>query len=68
MVNTNKTANATKLSFYSSNGFLKTSGGDGTLSIDTATYLQTVTAIDGGAAATVYSGDGGIPTLDGGSA
>lgn len=38
------TANIPKLSNLTSNGFVKTSGGDGTLSVDTATYLSSVTA------------------------
>lgn len=35
----NTTQNIAKLSNLTSNGFVKTSGGDGTLSIDTSTYL-----------------------------
>jgi hypothetical protein len=35
-----------KLGSLTSNGFIKTSGGDGTLSVDTSTYLTSVTAHD----------------------
>jgi hypothetical protein len=35
-----------KLAALTSNGFVKTSGGDGTLSVDTSTYLTSVTAHD----------------------
>lgn len=34
----------TKIATFTDNGFLKTSGGDGTLGVDTATYLTAVTA------------------------
>jgi fibronectin-binding autotransporter adhesin len=37
--NVNTTQNIAKLSNLTTNGFVKTSGGDGTLSIDTSTYL-----------------------------
>lgn len=37
--NINTTQNIAKLSNLTSNGFVKTSGGDGTLSVDTSTYL-----------------------------
>lgn len=37
--NVNTTQNIAKLSNLTSNGFVKTSGGDGTLSVDTSTYL-----------------------------
>ena len=40
-------ANITKLSNLTSNGFVKTSGGDGTLSVDTTTYESGLTAGDG---------------------
>jgi phage-related tail fiber protein len=46
-VTVNSTQLILKLSNLTSNGFVKTSGGDGTLGIDTATYLtanQTITA------------------------
>lgn len=39
-------ANITKLSNLTSNGFVKTSGGDGTLSVDTTTYESGLTAGD----------------------
>lgn len=45
-ITVNTTQNITKLSNLTSNGFVKTSGGDGTLSVDTNTYLtgnQTIT-------------------------
>jgi hypothetical protein len=45
-ITVNTTQNIAKLSNLTSNGFVKTSGGDGTLSIDTNTYLtgnQTIT-------------------------
>lgn len=45
-VTVNTTQNIAKLSNLTSNGFVKTSGGDGTLSIDTNTYItgnQTIT-------------------------
>lgn len=45
-VTVNTTQNIAKLSNLTSNGFVKTTGGDGTLSIDTSTYLtgnQTIT-------------------------
>ena len=45
-VTVNTTQNIAKLSNLTSNGFVKTSGGDGTLSVDTNTYLtgnQTIT-------------------------
>lgn len=45
-ITVNTTQNIAKLSNLTSNGFVKTSGGDGTLSIDTSTYLtanQTIT-------------------------
>ena len=35
-----------KMPYFTSNGFLKTSGGDGTLGIDTSTYLTTVALSD----------------------
>ena len=38
-VTVNTTQNIAKLSNLTSNGFLKTGGGDGTLSVDTSTYL-----------------------------
>ncbi|MDB5239111.1 MAG: hypothetical protein JWO00_446, partial [Candidatus Parcubacteria bacterium] len=44
--NVNSSQSISKLSNLAANGFVKTSGGDGTLSIDTATYLtgnQTIT-------------------------
>lgn len=40
-------ANITKLSNLTSNGFVKTSGADGTLSVDTTTYESGLTAGDG---------------------
>lgn len=40
-------ANITKLSNLTSNGFVKTSGSDGTLSVDTTTYESGLTAGDG---------------------
>lgn len=40
--NVNTSQNISTLSNLTSNGFVKTSGGDGTLSIDTNTYLTTV--------------------------
>ena len=44
--NVNTTQNIAKLSNLTTNGFVKTSGGDGTLSVDTSTYLTTaLTAI-----------------------
>lgn len=45
-ITVNTTQNIAKLSNLTSNGFVKTSGGDGTLSIDTNTYItgnQTIT-------------------------
>lgn len=45
-ITVNTTQNIAKLSNLTSNGFVKTSGGDGTLSVDTNTYLtanQTIT-------------------------
>lgn len=45
-ITVNTTQNIAKLSNLTSNGFVKTSGGDGTLSVDTSTYLtgnQTIT-------------------------
>lgn len=42
--NVNTTQNIAKLSNLTSNGFVKTSGGDGTLSIDTTAYLSAITA------------------------
>lgn len=39
-VTVNTTQNILKISGLTSNGFVKTSGGDGTLSVDTATYLS----------------------------
>jgi len=45
-VTVNTTQNIARLSNFTSNGFVKTSGGDGTLSVDTNTYLtgnQTIT-------------------------
>lgn len=38
-ITVNPIQNITKLSNLTSNGFVKTSGGDGTLSVDTSTYL-----------------------------
>lgn len=38
-ITVNAIQNITKLSNLTSNGFVKTSGGDGTLSVDTSTYL-----------------------------
>lgn len=38
----NTTQNIAKLSNLTSNGFVKTSGGDGTLSVDTASYLSSI--------------------------
>jgi len=43
-ITVNTTQNIAKLSNLTSNGFVKTSGGDGTLSIDTNTYLTTASA------------------------
>jgi hypothetical protein len=40
-ITVNTTQNIAKLSNLTSNGFVKTSGGDGTLSVDTASYLTT---------------------------
>lgn len=40
--NVNTIQNIAKLSNLTSNGFVKTSGGDGTLSVDTATYLSSI--------------------------
>lgn len=45
-VTVNTTQNITKLSNLTSNGFVKTSGGDGTLSIDTSTYLTSASIDD----------------------
>ena len=42
-ITVNTTQNIAKLSNLTSNGFVKTSGGDGTLSIDTNTYLTSLT-------------------------
>jgi hypothetical protein len=42
--NINSTQSISKLSNLTSNGFVKTSSGDGTLSIDTSTYLTTSSA------------------------
>lgn len=39
-ITVNTTQNITKLSNLTGNGFVKTSGGDGTLSVDTTTYLS----------------------------
>lgn len=44
-VTVNTTQNIAKLSNLTSNGFVKTSGGDGTLSVDTATYLTSSTGV-----------------------
>ena len=43
-VTVNTSQNIAKLSNLTSNGFVKTSGGDGTLSVDTSTYLTTSSA------------------------
>jgi hypothetical protein len=45
-ITVNTTQNITKLSNLTSNGFVKTSGGDGTLSIDTNTYLTSASIDD----------------------
>jgi len=42
-ITVNTTQNIAKLSNLTSNGFVKTSGGDGTLSVDTNTYLTSLT-------------------------
>lgn len=55
-VTVNTTQNITKLSNLTSNGFVKTSGGDGTLSIDTNTYL-TSTSISDTAYGVGWNGD-----------
>lgn len=41
-VTVNTSQNITKLSNLTSNGFVKTSGGDGTLSVDTTSYLSSI--------------------------
>lgn len=46
-IDVDTTQNILKLSNLTSNGFVKTSGGDGTLSIDTTTYESGLTAGDG---------------------
>ncbi len=58
-VTVNTTQNIAKLSNLTSNGFVKTSGGDGTLSVDTATYQPSdaaLTAIASGSDYVVFSG------------
>ena len=42
-ITVNTTQNITQLSGLTSNGFVKTGGGDGTLSVDTSTYLTGLT-------------------------
>lgn len=55
-ITVNTTQNIAKLSNLTANGFVKTSGGDGTLSIDTNTYL-TSTSISDTAYGVGWNGD-----------
>ncbi len=47
-VTVNTTQNIAKLSNLTSNGFVKTGSGDGTLSVDTTTYLSSISGISAG--------------------
>ncbi|MDD5552629.1 MAG: hypothetical protein PHE18_02025 [Candidatus Omnitrophica bacterium] len=56
--------NTPKLSNLTSNGFVKTSGGDGTLSVDTSSYMSNPMTTAGDI---IYGGTAGAPTRLGGA-
>jgi hypothetical protein len=64
-ITVNTSQNIAKLSNLTSNGFVKTSGGDGTLSIDTGTYLSGTVAIANGGTATTTQITNGVNYFDG---
>ena len=67
-LNVDTSQNIATLSNLTSNGFVKTSGGNGTLSVDTTSYLSgTVGVANGGTGATTF-GQGWLHTVGGTSA
>ncbi|MBI5457114.1 hypothetical protein HY971_00085, partial [Candidatus Kaiserbacteria bacterium] len=67
-VTVNTTQNIAKLSNLTSNGFVKTSGGDGTLSVDTNTYLTSADIFaypfPSNATTTLLNFNGGLTTAN----
>ena len=66
-ITVDSTQNISRLSNFTSNGFVKTSGSDGTLSVDTNTYITGSTSIGGnggadGGKVVKFNGYGGLNT------